>query len=237
MDLQTVRHTDLRWKKRQRVGLGKSAGQGKTAGKGLRGQTVRSGHSLIRYFEGGQMPLTRKLPKRGFNNRRFALEFVEVNLDQIEKAFKDGEAVTLEALLERRVVAQPRNGLRVLGSGNLTKKVSVTAHGITKQAEAKIKKAGGSATLIVTPRQGDVFAYVKVGDLEKKFKAGDVVDSASLAKAGLLKNTSKPLKVVFGGLLTKKLTVKANRFSRLAMDKIRAAGGDAVVLQAEPAKK
>lgn len=232
MNLGTVRKTDLRWRKRQRVGLGKSAGQGKTAGKGLRGQTVRSGHSLIRYFEGGQMPLTRKLPKRGFNNRRFSYEYAEVNLDTIEKYFKDGEEVNQATLVERGAVAQPREGIRVLGSGALTKKLTVRAHGISKQAESKITKAGGQAIRLERPRANSRFAHVRVSDLEHKFNAGDTVDAASLAKAGLLKDAKKPVKIVFRGLLTKKLTVKANRFSRLAMDKIRAAGGKAIVLEA-----
>jgi ribosomal protein L15 len=133
--------------------------------------------------------------------------------------------------VERGAIAQPRDGVRVLGDGTLTKKVTVRAHGISKQAETKITKAGGQAVRIERLRANSLFAHIRVADLEQKFNAGDTVDAASLAKAGLLKDAKRPVKIVYRGLLTKKLTVKANRFSRLAMDKIRAAGGKAIVLE------
>jgi large subunit ribosomal protein L15 len=236
MDLTTVRTAPLSRRKRARVGLGKSAGQGKTAGKGLRGQTVRSGHSLIRYFEGGQMPLTRKLPKRGFNNRRFALRFVHVNLEQLEKSFAEGEEVSPETLLSKRVVSRTLDGIRILGQGNLTKKLVVKARGFSRSAEQKIVKAGGQAVRVVRPGPGSLFGYVRLADLERKFNKGETIDAARLVKAGLLKDGSRPLKVVGQGTLTKKLTVKANRFSRSAFDKIRAAGGQAVVIPRETAR-
>ncbi|HLG43014.1 MAG TPA: 50S ribosomal protein L15 [Planctomycetota bacterium] len=230
MDLQKVRKIRLDVPRRFRVGIGPSSGIGKTAGRGGKGQTARSGHSLIVYFEGGQMPLARKLPKRGFNNRRFARIRAEVTLQRLEKNFKDGDVVSPEVLATRNLIPGAAEELKVLGGGDLTRKLTVRAHGFSASAKQKIEKAGGTAEVIAPTPRVKRNANVRLGVLEAKFKDGDVVDPAALVAAGLLKQSTRPVKFIKGGTLTKKLTVKAHRFSRLAAQLIRRAGGEPVLL-------
>ena len=127
-----------------RKGRGPGSGNGKTAGKGHKGQNARSGGGVRPGFEGGQLPLYRKLPKRGFNNR-FATEYAIVNVADLEAKFNDGETVTLEALLERKVIRKAFDGLKVLGNGQLTKKLNVEAAIFSASAKEKIEAAGGKA--------------------------------------------------------------------------------------------
>lgn len=127
-----------------RKGRGPGSGNGKTAGKGHKGQNARSGGGVRPGFEGGQLPLYRKLPKRGFYNR-FAIEYAIVNVADLEAKFNDGETVTLEALLERKVIRKPYDGLKVLGNGQLTKKLNVEAAIFSASAKEKIEAAGGKA--------------------------------------------------------------------------------------------
>ena len=128
----------------KRKGRGVGTGNGKTAGRGHKGQWARSGGGVRPGFEGGQMPLTRRLPKRGFHNV-FAKNYCEVNLTDLNKAFEDGCEVTLEALVEKRLATKKMDGFRVLGSGELTKKLTVKANGFTASAKEKIEAAGGKA--------------------------------------------------------------------------------------------
>ena len=127
-----------------RKGRGPGSGNGKTAGKGHKGQNARSGGGVRPGFEGGQLPLYRKLPKRGFHNR-FAIEYAIVNVADLEAKFNDGETVTLEALLERKVIRKAYDGLKVLGNGQLTKKLNVEAAIFSASAKEKIEAAGGKA--------------------------------------------------------------------------------------------
>jgi large subunit ribosomal protein L15 len=127
-----------------RKGRGPGSGNGKTAGKGHKGQNARSGGGVRPGFEGGQLPLYRKLPKRGFYNR-FATEYAIVNVADLEAKFNDGETVTLEALLERKVIRKAYDGLKVLGNGQLTKKLNVEAAIFSASAKEKIEAAGGKA--------------------------------------------------------------------------------------------
>ena len=127
-----------------RKGRGAGSGNGKTAGKGHKGQNARSGGGVRPGFEGGQLPLYRKLPKRGFTNR-FATEYAIVNVADLEAKFNDGETVTLEALLERKVIRKAYDGLKVLGNGQLTKKLNVEAAIFSASAKEKIEAAGGKA--------------------------------------------------------------------------------------------
>ena len=127
-----------------RKGRGPGSGNGKTAGKGHKGQNARSGGGVRPGFEGGQLPLYRKLPKRGFNNR-FATEYAIVNVADLEAKFNDGETVALEALLERKVIRKAFDGLKVLGNGQLTKKLNVEAAIFSASAKEKIEAAGGKA--------------------------------------------------------------------------------------------
>ncbi len=133
-------------KKRTRVGRGISAGKGKTAGRGTKGQGARQGGGKGPYFEGGQLPLVRRLPfKRGFTNI-FRIEYQEVNVQQLEERFKSGTEVTPAALAEVGLVRDADKPVVVLGRGDLNKKLTVHAHRFSKSAEEKITKAGGSVT-------------------------------------------------------------------------------------------
>lgn len=127
-----------------RKGRGAGSGNGKTAGKGHKGQNARSGGGVRPGFEGGQLPLYRKLPKRGFHNK-FATEYATVNVADLEKFFNDGDTVNLETLLEKKVVRKAFDGLKVLGNGELTKKLTVQAAKFTAAAKEKITAVGGQA--------------------------------------------------------------------------------------------
>ena len=129
-----------------RKGRGPGSGNGKTAGKGHKGQNARSGGGVRPGFEGGQIPLYRKLPKRGFNNR-FAKTYAIINVSDLN-SFNDGDVVTLEALLEARKVRKALDGLKVLGNGEIEKKITVQAKVFSASAKEKIEAAGGKAEVI-----------------------------------------------------------------------------------------
>ncbi len=128
-----------------RRGRGHGSGNGKTAGKGHKGQKARSGAPRIG-FEGGQMPLYRRLPKRGFKNRN-TLEIVSVNVSMLER-FEDGDTVDVEAMLKKGVISNPRDGVKILGNGELTKKLNVKANAFSASAKEKIEALGGTAEVI-----------------------------------------------------------------------------------------
>jgi large subunit ribosomal protein L15 len=138
-------------KSRVRVGRGIGSGCGKTGGRGVKGQKARSG-VRVKGFEGGQMPLYRRLPKRGFTNI-FALEFNEVNLGRIQaavdaKKLDTKTPVTIDALVAAGVCSKPRDGVRILGAGELTAKLAFEVAGASKSAVAAIQKAGGTVTIL-----------------------------------------------------------------------------------------
>lgn len=133
-------------KDRKRVGRGPGSGNGVTAGRGHKGQKSRSGYSMRPGFEGGQMPLYRRLPKRGFFNK-FSKHYVVLNVRDLE-IFEDGTQVSPAFLLETGYVKSMKDGLRILGEGELTKKVSVNAHHVTASARKKIEAAGGSVEVV-----------------------------------------------------------------------------------------
>ena len=126
---------------RKRVGRGIGSGTGKTAGKGHKGQKARTGGSIRRGFEGGQTPLYRRIPKRGFKNR-FTTEYAVINLSDLEK-FDNDTVVDIDLLLKEGIVRKELDGLKVLGNGELTKKLTVVAKKFSKSAEEKIQAAGG----------------------------------------------------------------------------------------------
>lgn len=132
--------------KRVRVGRGLGSGLGKTAGKGHKGQNARAGGGVRPGFEGGQMPLYRRLPKRGFTNI-FGKEYAEVNVEQLNR-FDDGAVVDPVALIEYGILKNVRDGVRVLGNGQIEKKLTVKANGFSKTAEEKILAAGGKVEVI-----------------------------------------------------------------------------------------
>lgn len=129
-----------------RRGRGHGSGNGKTAGKGHKGQKARSGGSVRPGFEGGQMPLYRRIPKRGFTNRN-TKEIVAINLDALER-FEDGSEVTVATLVVAGVVKNPKDGVKILGNGELTKKLNVKANAFSESAKAKIEALGGSVEVI-----------------------------------------------------------------------------------------
>ena len=146
MKLNELSPADGSRKKAFRVGRGLGSGNGKTSGKGMKGQKSRSGGGVRTGFEGGQMPLYRRLPKRGFKNV-FAKVYAEVNVETLNR-FEDGATVDAVALVENGVLKNVRDGIRILGKGELTKKLTVVANGFTKSAEEKITAAGGKVEVI-----------------------------------------------------------------------------------------
>ena len=133
--------------KAYRKGRGPGSGNGKTAGRGHKGQNARSGGGVRPGFEGGQMPLYRRLPKRGFNNKRFAPAYITINVKDLE-VFDNGTKVDAKAIAEKGIISVPKvnDGIKILGNGELTKKLDVTAAKFTAAAKEKIEKAGGTAT-------------------------------------------------------------------------------------------
>jgi large subunit ribosomal protein L15 len=133
-------------KNRKRVGRGTATGHGKTSGRGHKGQKARSGYSRKPGFEGGQMPLNRRLPKRGFNHQK-RIEFAVVNLDQLENNYNAGDTVTSESLVAAGLAHKSSGGVKVLGRGELTKALTLTVGAVSETARKQIEAAGGSITL------------------------------------------------------------------------------------------
>ncbi len=131
----------------KRIGRGPASGQGKTAGKGHKGQKARAGRGPRPGFEGGQMPLQRRVPKRGFNNI-FAKEIAIVNVADLEERFEDGAVVDAAALIEAGLVKKELDGIKILAEGELTKKLTVKVNAFSEAAKAKIEAAGGTAEVI-----------------------------------------------------------------------------------------
>jgi len=146
MKLHNLKPSPGSKKKRKRVGRGTATGQGTTAGRGMNGQNSRSGGGTKPGFEGGQMPLYRRLPKRGFTNI-FQKEYSIVNLDSLNY-FDENEEVTVELLLDRKIIRKKQDGLKILGKGEINKKLTVKANKFSKTAKEKIEAAGGKAEVI-----------------------------------------------------------------------------------------
>ena len=136
------------FKTKKRVGRGPGSGMGKTSTSGQKGQKSRSGVSIKPWFQGGQSPIYRQLPKRGFNNARFTKRFAIINVSDLNKFFNDGDIVTEEILKERGIIKKRLSGIKVLGNGELTKKLTIKADRFTSSAVTKIEKAGGKAEVI-----------------------------------------------------------------------------------------
>jgi len=131
----------------KRLGAGESSGRGKTAGKGHKGQKARSGGSIRPGFEGGQMPLHRRLPKKGFNNADFKTKVSVVNLNQLERCFEEGDTVNEESLRAKGLVNRKCDMIKILGQGKLAKKLSVAVDAASASAKEKIEQAGGTLDL------------------------------------------------------------------------------------------
>ena len=147
MDLRTVLEKGTKYETRKRVGRGPGSGLGKTSGRGHKGYGSRSGASRRPGFEGGQMPLYRRVPKRGFTNARFRTDYTVLNVSKLE-SFDDGATVDLKAVLEAGLASMNTDQFKLLGTGELTKKLTVRAQKFSKTAAQKIQAAGGSVVLL-----------------------------------------------------------------------------------------
>lgn len=146
MNLHTLKPRHGAKHRVKRLGCGESSGHGKTSGKGHKGQKARSGGSIRLGFEGGQMPLIRRIPKRGFNNAQFKTRFAVVNLDALN-AFDNGSTVSEQTLLDAGIIRRPYDAVKILGDGELNKKLTIVVEKISKAARSAIEKAGGSISL------------------------------------------------------------------------------------------
>jgi large subunit ribosomal protein L15 len=180
----------------KRLGSGESSGHGKTSGKGHKGQKARSGGSIRLGFEGGQMPLIRRLPKRGFNNAAFHKRYAIVNLDDLGR-FKAGTTVNEQSLRESQLVRGHFDGIKILGNGELKHGLTIEADRVSASAREKIEKAGGTVTLrerqrpVEAPVKADVDLAVKSEAAEEKPKARSTMKRPAKAKAEAKKKTAR----------------------------------------------
>lgn len=151
MSLHEINQGIHKHKRPNRKGRGIGSGQGKTAGRGHKGQFARAGWKALAIFQGGGSPLVRRIPKRGFTNA-WALTIAEINVGDLEELFDSGAAITPDALREAGIIKHRFDQLKVLGDGELTKKLTVSAHRFSASAKEKIEKAGGSVTIIPGPK-------------------------------------------------------------------------------------
>jgi large subunit ribosomal protein L15 len=165
MMINDVHRGIKKYKQRRRIGRGPGSGHGKTAGRGHKGQQSRAGYSRKPVFQGGAMPLVRRVPKRGFNNK-FALQVAIVNVADLDRLFDSGAEVTPATLKEKSLAKQRYDVLKVLGNGKLTKKLKVAAHRFSKTAREQIEKAGGE--VIVLPGRTPVKVKQKAAAAAKK---------------------------------------------------------------------
>lgn len=147
MKLHELSPADGSTKERKRIGRGAASGQGKTAGKGHKGQKARAGRGIRPGFEGGQMPLQRRVPKRGFNNI-FATEYAIVNLGTLEEKFENGAVINAEALIKAGVIKKTLDGVKVLGNGEVTKTFTLQVAKVSETAKTKIEATGGKVEVI-----------------------------------------------------------------------------------------
>ena len=146
MEINNLKPSSGSLKSKKRVGRGDSSGHGNTAGRGTKGQRSRSGSKIGAYFEGGQMPLSRRVPKRGFRSV-FRKRYAIINVEQLNR-FNDGETITPERLIEDGLIKKIMNGLKILSKGEINKKIIVKAHKFSKEAINKIESAGGKAEVV-----------------------------------------------------------------------------------------
>jgi len=135
-------------KRRKIVGRGPGSGMGKTSTRGEKGQKSRSGVSISPWFQGGQTPLYRRLPKRGFSNAKFTTRYATINLSDLNKHFKDGDVITPALLKEKGIIKKQLSGVKILGNGNLEKKLTIKANRFSSSAVTKIEAAGGKTEVI-----------------------------------------------------------------------------------------
>lgn len=180
MDLRTVCAKGTKYKARQRVGRGPGSGSGKTSGRGHKGRGARSGASRRPGYEGGQMPIYRRIPKRGFTNARFRTEYTTINVEALN-VFADGDVVDLEAILGRGLVSRTSDLLKVLGNGSLERKLTVRAQKCSATAAEKITATGGE--IIVLDGRGKELAAEEPTPAKSKSKAKTAAEEEPEASA------------------------------------------------------
>ena len=148
MELHSLTNSSRPFKRRKRVGRGMGSGLGKTCGRGHKGAGSRAGYKSRARYEGGQLPLYRKIPGRGFSNARFAVKLDAINLGQIDRLFSDGDVVNMQTLLEAGYIHASSNGIKILSEGTLTKKVRIEANAMSKKAEEKLQQAQIQYTIV-----------------------------------------------------------------------------------------
>lgn len=154
MDLSTVHQGIVKRKLKKRVGRGPGSGHGKTASRGSKGQYASAGAKMPHWtFEGGQMPLFRRIPKRGFSHATWDKSYHVVNVGDLERVFENGEVVDAQTLKDKGLAKGPADGVRILGEGDLTKKLTVKANHFSKSASEKITAKGGAVELILPPKK------------------------------------------------------------------------------------
>ncbi len=175
-----------RHKRRKRVGRGESSGWGKTATRGHKGCQARSGGGTAPLYEGGQMPIFRRLPKRGFSNVQFATRWEIVNLQTLEARFNDGDQVNRQALLDKRLIEDSKAPIKILGKGDLTKKLNVEAEAFSAKARQLIEQAGGAVQVserVTSADKAKSKRYSKKGEAAKAAKAQHGRDVKAARKA------------------------------------------------------
>ncbi|MBU1536310.1 50S ribosomal protein L15, partial [Myxococcota bacterium] len=229
--LSNLKPNDGSTKNRKRLGRGQGSGTGQTGGKGGKGQTARSGGRIGRGFEGGQMPLQRRIPKRGFKNI-WAVETGVVTLKNISVAFPEGGEINIARCIEMGLVSAVAKRLKVVGTGEINAAYTVHAFRITPKAAEAIEKNGGTVSMI---QHHSPYARVKLGEISKKFpKKAEMVTVTvdDLKAAGLVPKYKQKVEVVAVGVLSGKYHVKADKVSRLARQAIENKGGKVTVTDA-----
>jgi len=229
MMIHDVNRMVKRHKRRRRVGRGTSSGRGKTCGRGTKGFKSHAGSGGYRFYEGGQLPFYLKIPKRGFSNP-CRTELATINLEHLCRYFKPNDVVTPQLLQERGIVKDLKDGLKVLGDGEITFPLEVHAHKFSKRAKERIEAAGGKCVQLKFRRD---YAEVKLSHLARFFKEGEVVTPQSLIERKVIDDVKDGVKILGRGELSFALRVEAHRFEREAKRKIRAAGGEVVELKDE----
>jgi large subunit ribosomal protein L15 len=223
-ELSNLRAPEGAHKKPKRLGRGEGSGKGKTSGRGSKGQHSRN--TVAPWFEGGQMPLHRRLAKRGFKNIH-GKSFAEIDLARLSRIFQAGETVTAAEILKRGGVSKvPKDGIKVLGNGELGFPLNIVASGFTAGSLAKIKSAGGTAQLDETFLKRN-YAVVKIGRISSLFEEGAEVTAEALVEKKLVYDLPYfGVWVVGGGSCSKALNIKVAKISERAKKDILSAGGE-----------
>lgn len=212
-------------KRRKRVGRGQGSGWGTNAGRGGKGQTARTGSSIRPGFEGGQMPLQRRVPKRGFKNT-LRVEYAQVTLGDLAKFFPSGGTIDMAVLRERGIVKGNAERLKIVGGEEIQAVYHVTAHKMSQTAREAIEAKGGSVRLLENARH---YHRITLGNIAKKFpRKGDAVIEVTpqaLVSAGLLTSTDEPYEIIASGTINAKYAISAHRLSLAARQIIEAKGG------------